>query len=351
VGNLYLPLVQCTHCHATAWLARRRAGEPGLQTELRTIYQAFFTNDPESIVLLPLVEGEQEPDWKGIVRNLCAYCGQLQNKSEATSCLACGESTLHRVFEPVMTRQTRRGLAAEHHCPVCRAQDSMMVFGSRAASLASVAIHRSFASAYNDDKKLIAFSDGVQDAAHRAGFFESRTWQHTMRMAIAQAIPEQGMGLPAFYRYLPKFWRNQSSNPRALDEVPWICEFIAPNMLWYRDYVALTEQGELSENSRLGEDIAKRMEWEVLAEFGYRARIGRSLEQTMTAAMGFLIEPIETAVSELLQPLQETFGLRQVSQIALRHFVFGLLVYMRLRGNGILLVENYYCLFKGNATT
>jgi len=331
-GNLYLPLVQCTHCHATAWLARRRAGEPGLQTELRTIYQAFFTNDPESIVLLPLVEGEQEPDWKGIVRNLCAYCGQLQNKSEATSCLACGESTLHRVFEPVMTRQTRRSLVAEHHCPVCRAQDSMMVFGSRAASLASVAIHRSFASAYNDDKKLIAFSDGVQDAAHRAGFFESRTWQHTMRMAIAQAIPEQGMGLPAFYRHLPKFWRDQNSNPRALDEVPWICEFIAPNMLWKRDYVALTEQGELPENSRLGEDIAKRMEWEVLAEFGYRARIGRSLEQTMTAAMGFLFEPIETAVSELLQPLQETFGLRQVSQTALRHFVLGLLVYMRLKG-------------------
>ena len=32
-----------------------------------------------------------------------------------------------------------------------------------------------FASKFNDDKKALAFSDNVQDAAHRAGFFNSRT--------------------------------------------------------------------------------------------------------------------------------------------------------------------------------
>jgi len=332
VGNLFLPLVQCTHCHATAWLARKVVGEHGIQTDLRSIYQAYFANDPESIMLLPLIADEQEPDWKGAERNLCAHCGHLQKRSDGTTCLACGESELHRVFEPVLTRQTSRGLISDHHCPVCSSQNSMMVFGSRAASLSSVAIHRGFASAYNDDKKLIAFSDGVQDAAHRAGFFESRTWQHNMRMAIAQAIPEQGMALQDFYRHLPTFWRDKNINPKALDEVPYICEFIAPNMLWYRDYVSLTEQGILPEHNRLAEDIAKRMEWEVLAEFGYRARIGRSLKQTMTAAIGLQRKPIETAASELLQPLQEEFGLRHVGVDELLHFLLGLLLYMKQRG-------------------
>jgi len=332
VGNLYLPLVQCTHCHATAWLARKIVGEYGIQTDLQSIYQAYFSNDPESIMLLPLIAGENEPDWKGSERHLCAHCGHLQRKSDGGTCLACGESKLHRTFEPVMIRQTQRGLISDHHCPVCATQNSMMVFGSRAASLSSVAIHRSFASDFNDDKKLIAFSDGVQDAAHRAGFFESRTWQHNMRMAIAQAIPEQGMFLTEYYGHLPIFWQDKRMNPKALDEVPYICGFIAPNMLWYRDYVSLTEQGILPEGNRLAEDVAKRMEWEVLAEFGYRARIGRSLEQTKTAAMGFQIKPIETAVSALIEPLQEEFGLRHISEEALTHFLLGLLVYLKQRG-------------------
>jgi len=336
-GTLYLPLVQCTHCHATAWLARKVNGESGIQTDLRSIYQVFFNRDPkkqppEAIMLLPLKADEKEPDWKGSERYLCAHCGQLQQQSDGNRCLSCGKSDLHRVFEPVMARQTRDGVVNDHHCPVCASQNSMMVFGSRAASLSSVAIHRGFASTYNDDKKLIAFSDGVQDAAHRAGFFESRTWQHNMRMAIAQAIPEQGMALSDYYRHLPKFWRDKNLNPRALDEVPYICEFIAPNMLWYRDYVSLTEEGALPENNRLAEDIAKRMEWEVLAEFGYRAQIGRSLEQTMTAAMGFRMEPIETAASELLMPLQEGFGLRHIGKGDLIHFLLGLLIYLKQRG-------------------
>jgi len=332
VGNLYLPLVQCTHCHATAWLASKVVGEHGIQTDLRSIYQAYFSNDPESIMLLPLMVGEDEPDWKGAERHLCAHCGHLQKRSDGKTCLACGESELHRTFEPLMTRDSSHGRVSDHHCPVCSSQNSMMVFGSRAASLSSVAIHRGFASAFNDDKKLIAFSDGVQDAAHRAGFFESRTWQHNMRMAIAQAIPEQGMALSDYYSHLPKFWQDKSINPKALNEVPYVCGFIAPNMLWYRDYVSLTEQGVLPDNNRLAEDVAKRMEWEVLAEFGYRARIGRSLEQTMTAAMGFQMKPIEAAVSELLLPLQEEFGLRHINKAELIHFLLGLLVYMKQRG-------------------
>jgi DEAD/DEAH box helicase domain-containing protein len=74
------------------------------------------------------------------------------------------------------------------------------------------------------------------------------------------------------------------------------------------------------------------MEWEVLAEFGYRARIGRSLEQTTTAAMGIRTEPIEAASEVLLSPIREEFGLRHVSKKALFHFLLGLLVYMKQRG-------------------
>lgn len=42
--------------------------------------------------------------------------------------------------------------------------------GLRSATEISASISQMFASKFNDDKKTLAFSDNVQDAAHRAGF-------------------------------------------------------------------------------------------------------------------------------------------------------------------------------------
>jgi DEAD/DEAH box helicase domain-containing protein len=39
----------------------------------------------------------------------------------------------------------------------------------------SQVVDASWANVFNYDKKLITFSDSVQDAAHRAGFFGART--------------------------------------------------------------------------------------------------------------------------------------------------------------------------------
>ena len=55
-------------------------------------------------------------------------------------------------------------------CPYCGAVEALIIFGARASSLLSVALGQTFASRHNDDHKVIAFSDNVQDAAHRAGF-------------------------------------------------------------------------------------------------------------------------------------------------------------------------------------
>ena len=60
--------------------------------------------------------------------------------------------------------------------------------GVRSATEISASISQMFASRFNDDKKTLAFSDNVQDAAHRAGFFNSRTWRFGLRTAIAQNV-------------------------------------------------------------------------------------------------------------------------------------------------------------------
>ena len=337
-GEIYLPMVQCSECHSTGWVASKPPAQERIVSDLRLIYNSFFSRDPEAILLFPL-DGEQAPIMaKGYSPLLCCACGHLQTEGEL--CKGCGDNQLVQVFIPDNTRQTRQGgvnrLVSEPDCPVCNASGSMMIFGARVASLLSVAIHHTYASAYNDDKKLIAFSDSVQDAAHRAGFFAARTWQNNIRMAIAQTLAQNddgAMPLTRFMTLLPEYWRDSENNPTAFDTLRFITEFIAPNMLWYEDYTALMLDGQLPEGSRLVEDIEKRLQWEVLAEFGYRSRIGRSLERTQTAAVGFDPEKIQLVSAKIKSVLAEEIGsLRDIDDEEVQHFILGLLLHLKSRG-------------------
>src|SRR5208282_3824965 len=73
-------------------------------------------------------------------------------------------------------------------CPTCGGRDRQLLVGARNPTLGSQVVEQSWASVFNDDKKLIAFSDSVQDAAHRAGFFDARAYANTVRTALAKAI-------------------------------------------------------------------------------------------------------------------------------------------------------------------
>lgn len=333
-SGVYLPLVQCNQCHATAWLTRKPASTEHIEQELKPIYDAFFRQDPEALVLLPLGENDEPPMTQGVVRQLCGVCGHLQ--SQGDTCLACGEAALQRVFQPnLVVERTRQGatrLVSERNCPVCGQKDALLIFGARATSLSSVAVHHAYASRFNDDKKLIAFSDNVQDAAHRAGFFSARTWQNNLRMAMSRALPDTGMSLSDFSAWLPRFWRERGENPRAMSVKSYVAEFIAPNMTWLADYVALEETGRLPRDSSLVEDIDKRLGWEVIAEFGFRSMVGRSLERTGIAVVGFDQEGLETVVKQMLPVLHEELGLRDVDDRQLRWFVLGALLHMKQRG-------------------
>lgn len=234
-NELFLPLVQCTQCHATAWAGVKPKTQGQLKTDLRVIYNAFFGHQPELVTLFPVVEGHAPPRHvQGLTQYLCASCGTLQNKGD--SCSACGENEFRQVFVPNNVREINKKsgirLETEHNCPMCGGRNALMVFGSRSASLSSVAIFHTYATPYNDDKKLITFSDSVQDAAHRAGFFAARTWQNNVRMAIAQAVPIEGMTLSQFYQHLPHYWRVI----RGMEPNKFISEFIAPNMMWFENY-------------------------------------------------------------------------------------------------------------------
>jgi DEAD/DEAH box helicase domain-containing protein len=338
-GDIYLPVVQCRECHTTAWLTTVEQGDSCIEQDLRKIYTRFFASDKRVRVLLPLKGPEYQPPTKGIVRYLCSDCGQLQ--TSAGECKACQEKELVAVFEPDLNKSVRRGgiptFESQRMCPVCQASSSLILFGARAASLSAVAIHQMFANKINDDKKLIAFSDSVQDAAHRAGFFSARTWQNNIRMALAKAVTHycdsqnKNISLTELFNYLPHYWLQEPSNAERLTELNFITQFIPPNMQTYEDYLTLKEGGKLDNPGRLISQISKRLAWEALSEFGIKSLIGRSLERTGVAAMYWNPELIEDAGQALVDTCRENMGY-SLSLKNAQYMLWGIALRMKRQG-------------------
>src|ERR1039457_633744 len=125
-------------------------------------------------------------------------------------------------------------LVGKHDCPSCQGKNSLTIVGSRAASLTAVLISQIWASPFKpEEKKLLAFSDNVQDASHRAGFFKARTSTFNLRSAIQKTIEGAGgtLPLPEVAERFFLYWSQQLVRPEQF-----IATFLAPDMEWLEEY-------------------------------------------------------------------------------------------------------------------
>ena len=82
-------------------------------------------------------------------------------------------------------------------CPSCQQKDGIRFLGSAIATLLSVTLSTMFGDEALDprEKKALVFTDSVQDAAHRAGFVESRSHTLTLRALLRHAVGDQPVSL------------------------------------------------------------------------------------------------------------------------------------------------------------
>ncbi len=332
--SVHLPLLQCRECHTTAWGTVKRPGEARIEQDLRMFYNRFFARDVDVQYLFP---GEPPPGVPGARATICGACGLLDAGDTRSTCTGCGEARLVPVFRPVAVVTQRRGdrqvQRLSRDCPYCGASEALIILGARASSLLSVALGQVFASRYNDDHKIIAFSDNVQDAAHRAGFFSARTWQNSMRAAIAQVIAaHDGITLAELPDRVVAWWSDATVNPRAFGRERFVSEFIAPDRLWLQDFVALQREDRLPAKSDLPDLVARRMRWETLAELGFRSTIGRTLERTRAATVAVDRDALQGACDAAHLRLREQIGgLRELERKPVLALL-GVLRRMRERG-------------------
>jgi DEAD/DEAH box helicase domain-containing protein len=326
-----LPMVHCRECGVTGWGAVSRNQDQRLQTDLKGFYEAFFRFHPSVAFVYPDEDGSPG-EQRSFTQFLCTACLRLIQANEACACPGCGAGpdVALRVRLGENTYKDREGRTHGHHsCSSCGGHNSLTIVGSRAASLTSVALSQLFASRFNDDKKLLAFSDSVQDASHRAGFFGARTYAFNFRTAVQKVVAslDEPISLPELPGMVSAWWRER------LGDGLFVATFLPPDMEWLRDWEALRTDGKIPEGSDLVELVERRIAWEVWSEYTFKCRIGRTLEKSGSSGLLARPEVVEAAIAALLPALREEIGvLRSLDEVTLRRFLAGFMAALKNKG-------------------
>ena len=331
---IHLPLIQCRECRVTGWGAVKRAQAPRVEPDLRVFYNMFFRRDVDVCFLFP----GDAPAVASMERGLCGACGRLSavgsfgqgtGGPENRRCDHCGSRRISLLHMPNAIKKGSNPPTLSRDCPYCRASEALIIFGARAASLTSVLCSQAFASHHNDDPKVLAFSDNVQNAAHRAGFIAARSRQTHTRGAIAQVVlANDGASLDRLPSLVAEHWLERAGSPEAF-----VGEHVADDRRWLRDVGRLERDGALPGGSNLPELVGRRLRWEAFREFTFGSGIGRTLERTGAAAVAFdrtrVQEACEGAHARITE---EVGGLRDMRATTTRALVLGILRHMKDRG-------------------
>lgn len=335
-STVYLPPIHCRDCHAMGWGATlTKTDGAKLVPDLRTFYAAFFSGDTSVRFVFPTTTNAPCNVRKFERSQLCSTCGTL-NQVGNTECAHCGSKVL--VLADVASNQVRARrnganyVRSTNDCPFCEGERTLTIVGSQAASLASVAVGQLFGSRYNADKKLIAFSDSVQDAAHRAGFFEARTWRYNLRPAMAQVIHQaaeegQQLTLATLPAAFAARWRD-ARGPRD-----YVKTFLPPVLSWMQDYERLLSDEGVQPTPFLLGKLTLGLTWAMLGEFGQDAHVGRTLPRTHTAGLQIDSTALLQAANRTADLLREKAdALRNLDASTARVFLLGLVARLQRLG-------------------
>lgn len=326
----YLPVVNCRDCGITGWVSVLNERSNATMTNLESFYNLYFRADEKIVMMFPHSHDERVSGM--IPARICPDCLQVKLGEDGTDeCVNCGAEMVDVMIpSPIKTSGTKNH--KQYVCPCCGSRRGLSLMGLRSATEISASISQMFASKFNDDKKTLAFSDNVQDAAHRAGFFNSRTWRFGLRTAIQKYCTEIGSGknLADFQNGFIKYWHEHMTDEQ------FVSFFIAPNLTWKQAYEDMVEKRSLGKDKQaqiLVYEVEQRIKYEIMLEFGLAGNIGRTLEKSNCSVISFATEDIiriADAVQE--RTINELGVLTSENSDSFKRMVIGYLNLMRTNG-------------------
>ena len=354
-----LPTFHCSECGESGWIALRdpsadtKIGAKGvsgfqLEADPSKIYRGWFgykgARNQHIVVLSPWPDEDQpngqmeQLELGSVHRYLCPK--SLVVREGDGPCPLTNDPKRFRVRISIDIRQDeKRGALGDQGCPNCGSKEGVFFIGSQSATLSSVAIDELFGSILNTDPKLLAFTDSVQDASHRAGFFSARTYQFTFRTALQHVIDAagpHGLRLTQAGQALLDWWSQPRPGwPGHIREA--LGSLMPPDLHEYTDFVAYrtngTRRAPREPAKKLRADIERRLTWEASSEFGLMQTHGRTMEPNGSSCLGW----DETRITQTIATLRDRIphidtALMDVSDETLQLWLYGFLHRGRLRG-------------------
>ncbi len=163
-------------------------------------------------------------------------------------------------------------------CPACGRRDGIRFLGSAMATMLSVVVTTLFGDADLDraEKKALVFTDSVQDAAHRAGFVQSRAHVFALRNAIRHAVADDSAPLDEIANLLVQ---DAGDDPDARYRL------LPPDLVDRDEFVEFWKAPTLrSVPAAVLTRVKRRLQFDLAMEFGLQSRVGRTLELTGSLA-------------------------------------------------------------------
>lgn len=289
-----LAAIYCRHCGRSGWGA---AAKPG----------GGETITPETVWRGALTDRRRQRAWIYAPGEGAAQDPRVHWVDAETGALARVPSGRHTTEVPVIITPDDDA-ARGQTCPICGLADGIRFLGSSVATLASAALGQVFASPdiEPEQKKTLVFTDSVQDASHRAGFVESRSYALNRRALLLRAIPEDGCSLDTVGEAVVASAHTQderfSALPPDLAALPRKPDgtITAFHRFWLEDHPAPDDRAA----------VVKLLDFHATLEFGLSSRLGRTLEVTGAATAHVHVDGLPGLAADVLAEV-ESFGGQQ----------------------------------------
>ena len=328
-----LPMYFCRDCGASGWISRRLATDDRYCSDIRTVNLAFANKEKEVVLLnTEMKRHEAVEDYTGDNALNVTHYVRMKDLTEAS------QSDSDTIRLRVCSKQTSNKNGNQKFartCPECNGGDTICQIGGRTSTLSSVAISQVLSSDFDNadakERKILVFTNSVQDAAYQAGFYEARTFRFLFRQSMQKYINTLSapINLVELQKGFKEYWHKELSDEEYYNR--FLPADLAKHIDLRKNYRTAGEGSEFMDSFK--KEFELRVDWEILSEFALTAQLGRTLEKTGASASFFkreLIAEVHTSMTDWLKENE----LQRIGEdeTAFIQFVHGLLQRMRTHG-------------------
>jgi len=323
-----LPAYYCRECGASGWLAVKHDNRNQFETDPVDVYAKYFSHHKNLYFVNTHSDQHFAIDEYAPSNTLTPFvdCSDLRQFDHDS------DQRLH-----VIAYRKTNASKSLHICPECNSANDINIIGTRIATLNSISISQILSSDLDERsekyRKVLAFTNGVQDAAHQAGFIGARNYRFTFRSSLQKIINqfEEPINLVILKDKFIEYWKS-NSDPAGVNHLEaYFYRFFPADYLGKAEVEDYRNPTTKKFSAIFEKEFDARMSWEIISEFGYNAIIGRTLEKTGSSAVSFNTELFH----EVFSKMQGWMKANLLGNIELPSFVLflnGILHRMRMRG-------------------